>query len=122
MYNFFYYYWIVIFIYSHFDESQWEKVRVDGKKKLKFSAVLTIFTHQPIKPIQKTPVKRLQKSTLSPIKRAKSNITEHSYATSQQHLEPSIDNPPSIDNTYTDINIIPKDTLEKANLLKQIEY
>ncbi|CAI6358976.1 unnamed protein product [Macrosiphum euphorbiae] len=128
---------------SHFDESQWEKVRVDGKKKLKFSAVPTIFTHQPIKPIRKTPVKRLQNSTPSPIKRAKSNITEYSYATSQQqsepsydkppsidnthatsqqHLEPSYDNPPSIDNTYTDINIIPDDTLEKADILKQIEY
>lgn len=89
---------------------------------MKFSAVPTIFTHQPIKPIRKTPVKRLQNSTPSPIKRAKSNKTEHSYATSQQHLESSYDNPPSIDNTYTDINIIPDDTFEKADLLKQIEY
>lgn len=55
----------------HFDSDQWEKPRVDGKKKLKCSAVPLIFSHRSVKPTRKLPKKRLKSSSPSPVKRAK---------------------------------------------------
>lgn len=46
MYYFKCYLIILIYVQAHFAVEMWEKPRIDGKKKLKNTAVPTIFSHK----------------------------------------------------------------------------
>lgn len=54
---------------KHFDEYQWEKTRVDGKRKLKFNAVPTIFSHT--KPVKSRKPPTIRKPLEKPLKKCK---------------------------------------------------
>ena len=48
-------YLLLLILKAHFEHDQYEKVRADGKRKLKCSAIPTVFAHRPAKLKRKLP-------------------------------------------------------------------
>lgn len=111
----------------HFDENQWERMREDGGKKLKSTAVPSIFFNKKLSnPPRKSPKKRLLNSTPIPLKRSKFIVSEHNYSSKKQL---NFENPDSfLENDVvieTDYNFSNQTTNNnddsKEDLLKQIQ-
>lgn len=71
----------------HFEEDQWERVRQDGKKKLKHTAVPTIFAFKPAKRKRKLPRPTVKNSSdASPSTKRKVVQHDHSYFSSNDDI------------------------------------
>jgi hypothetical protein len=59
----------VAYLKDHFDNSQMEQGRVDGKKKLKWNAVPTLFLHRKVslKKVRKPPYRQQEETKESSV-------------------------------------------------------
>lgn len=98
------------FLQVHFDDDQWEKTRLDGKKKLKATALPTNFCHIPPQKQKRKSLKKKLTYTPSPLKRARKSILEHSYASNK--LFSNDDTPTIINSNFT---ILHENSIDNLN-------
>ncbi|KAJ8046214.1 hypothetical protein HOLleu_04825 [Holothuria leucospilota] len=103
----------------HFDRHQFESGRADQKRKLKNSAVPTIFCHRSILKTRKSPKKR-QTEVTNNLNKHTSHLKDHSYASNPSQRSSSEDSA-STEDEETATPSTPKLQVQLQTQMKQIK-